>query len=308
MRLGVREPQRRPPRATEHEPALEAELLAQPLDVADQVRGRVDRQVDAVVGRIRRAVAAAALIEEHDAIRTRVEEPPPARRAARSRSPVQHDRGLRRAVAVHLPVDQLAIADVELPRRGRLIHRRSRPRPGRSPAGASRRSRVRGRTPRARGGGRPSCRRRVGRRSPVRSPRRGRRLPDAYAPTIWSSWAMNALETSSVSIESTTDPSTSRPPRRSSATPTAGAAAWPLKSITASIAPTLCRNDRAAPSRPPGGPRPRARARAPRSPRCGRPRPDADQGRAPARRPAHRCPAHLRRARTATHRAASGRA
>ena len=61
---------------------------------------------------------------------------------------------------------------------------------------------------------------------------------------------MNALEAPSVSSVSTTDPSTSRPPRFNIPTPSAGAPGWPLKSITASMRPTPCRSERAAPTSP----------------------------------------------------------
>ena len=41
MRLGIGERERRPPRAAEHLPALDAEMLAQTLDVVDQIPGGV---------------------------------------------------------------------------------------------------------------------------------------------------------------------------------------------------------------------------------------------------------------------------
>jgi hypothetical protein len=43
VRLGVGERQRAAPRSAEDEPALDLEVLAQPLDVGDEVGGRVVR-------------------------------------------------------------------------------------------------------------------------------------------------------------------------------------------------------------------------------------------------------------------------
>ncbi len=69
VRLGVRQRERAAPRSAEHQPALDAEVLTQRLDVRDQMPSRV---VDQRCMRL--ALAAAALIEEHDAVALRVEE------------------------------------------------------------------------------------------------------------------------------------------------------------------------------------------------------------------------------------------
>src|SRR5687767_6124100 len=63
MRLRVGEGERTAPGAAEHQPALDAELLAQLLDVVDQVPGGV--VFEAGVGR---ALAAAALVQQNDAV------------------------------------------------------------------------------------------------------------------------------------------------------------------------------------------------------------------------------------------------
>src|SRR3954462_7298848 len=69
MRLGVGERERAAPRPSEHEPAIDAEVYAQGFDVGHQVPGGVVDQRG-----VRLALAATALVEEHDAIAFWVEE------------------------------------------------------------------------------------------------------------------------------------------------------------------------------------------------------------------------------------------
>ena len=101
--LRVREAERAAPRPAEHEPALDLELLAQPLDVGDQVLGRVVGQ------RVRAAAATPALVEHDDAVAGEVEVVGPPRRAARPRAAVQHDRRLASWITNHLPEDLVAV-------------------------------------------------------------------------------------------------------------------------------------------------------------------------------------------------------
>ena len=82
----------------------------------------VDRSVDEVAG-VRRAQAAAPLVELDQAIALRVEPAAPAGAAAAAGSAVERDRGLAVRVARRLPVDRLAVADVEHPGRVRLDRR-----------------------------------------------------------------------------------------------------------------------------------------------------------------------------------------
>ena len=63
MRLGVSQRQRAAPGASEHQPALDAQLLAQPFYVHHQVGGAVVAQLAA-----RRGAAAAALVEQDRAV------------------------------------------------------------------------------------------------------------------------------------------------------------------------------------------------------------------------------------------------
>ena len=98
LRIGERE--RRAPRAAEHLPAFDPEMLAQRFDVGDQVpRGVVHE------ARGGPALAAAALIEQHDAVALRVEEPAHLRIGAAARTAVQEHDGLALRIAALLVVD-----------------------------------------------------------------------------------------------------------------------------------------------------------------------------------------------------------
>ena len=108
MRLGIGERQRRAPGAAEHQPLLEAAHLSQPLDVGDQMPGRVGLQ--AGVGR---RLAAAALVEQDHVVEIRVEQPALLRRDGAARPAMQEDGGLRALGADTLPVDRVAVADVQ---------------------------------------------------------------------------------------------------------------------------------------------------------------------------------------------------
>ena len=109
--LRVGQPERDAPRDAEHEPAVDAEVRPQPLQVGDQVsvvlasRSAPDRPV-------RRAAPAAALVEQDDAVRGRVEEAPLPGRAARARAAVEHDGGLA-AGFPHASQKAVAVPDVE---------------------------------------------------------------------------------------------------------------------------------------------------------------------------------------------------
>ena len=88
MLLGVGQGQRAAPAATEHLPALELQMLAELLDVGDQIPRRVLRDLG-----VRRALTAAALIEDHDAVARRIEEPAHRGTLAAAGSAMQeHDR------------------------------------------------------------------------------------------------------------------------------------------------------------------------------------------------------------------------
>jgi hypothetical protein len=68
------------PAPAPQQPPPDAEVLAQPLHVRDQVVGRVGRQVGGGVAGVRGAAPAAALVELDDQIGLGIEQPPPPRR------------------------------------------------------------------------------------------------------------------------------------------------------------------------------------------------------------------------------------
>ncbi len=97
---GVGDAEGAAPRAAEHLPAVDAEVLAQALDVGDEVPGGV------VVERGERlALAAAALVEQDDAVARRVEEAPVLGVGAAAGPAVQEHHRLAGAVARLLEVE-----------------------------------------------------------------------------------------------------------------------------------------------------------------------------------------------------------
>ena len=66
MPLRVRQRQRHPPRPAAQQPPVHAQVLPQPLHVAEQVRGRVQAHVRRRVAGVRSAAIAVALVEEDD--------------------------------------------------------------------------------------------------------------------------------------------------------------------------------------------------------------------------------------------------
>jgi hypothetical protein len=85
-------------------------MLAQPLDICDQVPGRVVLETC-----VRPAAAAAALIEQDDPVARRIEEPSRAGVATGAGSAVQEDRRLARRIAAFLPIDFVTVADRQVP-------------------------------------------------------------------------------------------------------------------------------------------------------------------------------------------------
>ena len=106
MRLGVREGEGRAPRAADHQPALDAEVLADRLDVGDEVLRRVggERQ-------IRMAAPGAALVEQEGVEARRIEQPPVQVLRSAARSAVQEHRRDAAGAADLLDVQPMAVAD-----------------------------------------------------------------------------------------------------------------------------------------------------------------------------------------------------
>ena len=124
MGLGIGQRQRAAPGAAEHQPALDPEHGAQPLDVGHQMPGGVGLQRGEWC-----AAAAAALVEQEDPVALGIEQPAMLGAAAAARPAMQEHGGLAGGVAADLPKDAMAIADVEvamvvgLDRRVEVAHR-----------------------------------------------------------------------------------------------------------------------------------------------------------------------------------------
>lgn len=113
MALGVRERERHAPRAAQDEPLLDAEVLTEPLDVGDEVVGRVGDEGLHRLGGRRQGSTRHALVEGDDSIAIRIE---PSTRSDPRRGagpPVEDERRLAGRVAHGLPVHAVAVADVE---------------------------------------------------------------------------------------------------------------------------------------------------------------------------------------------------
>ena len=108
MRFGVSQRERRTPRAAEQQPALDAQVCAQPLDVGDELGRRVIAQFPQ-----RRRLAGTALVVDDDPVVRRIVEAPVVGRAAAAGTSVQEDDGHAARIARLLPVHR--VQGVELP-------------------------------------------------------------------------------------------------------------------------------------------------------------------------------------------------
>ncbi len=108
MGFAVGERERAAPRAAEHQPAFDAEMRAQRLDVGDEMRRGVVAQF--AQGR---GAPGAALVENHDAVMRGIEEAPVSRRGAGAGTAVekQHRRPAR--ITRLLPVHAVHAVEIE---------------------------------------------------------------------------------------------------------------------------------------------------------------------------------------------------
>src|SRR5580698_945834 len=102
MGLRIRQRQRRAPRAAEYLPALDAQVLADTLDVRHQVPGGVAVQL-----RMWRGLAAATLVEQHDAVNRRVEEASAFRTGTAARTTMQEYHRLTLWITALLVIDRM---------------------------------------------------------------------------------------------------------------------------------------------------------------------------------------------------------
>jgi hypothetical protein len=113
MPLCVGKDQCRSPRAAIQEPPRDAEMLTQLLHVGEEVFRRVHAHVGVRITGVRRAASAAALVEEHDAVPLGIEVAAIPQAASRSRATVNNKCRLTGGTAAHLPIDVVAVTDVE---------------------------------------------------------------------------------------------------------------------------------------------------------------------------------------------------
>src|SRR5262245_24142534 len=115
MTLRVCERQRRTPGAAEHQPLIDAQVLAQCFHVSDEMPRRVVDEAG-----MRAAATAAALVEQDDAIRIRIEETARAIVTARARAAVHEQGWLARGIATLLVIDLMLGRDPQVTRIVRL--------------------------------------------------------------------------------------------------------------------------------------------------------------------------------------------
>ncbi len=113
VRLRVPQAQCRAPGHAPHQPPLDAQVGTQPLQVGHEVGGRVDAHVGVVGARAGQGPSGAALVEQDDPIGGGVEVPPEIGAGPAPRSPVQDQGWLAVRISAGLPVDAVAVADVE---------------------------------------------------------------------------------------------------------------------------------------------------------------------------------------------------
>jgi hypothetical protein len=100
-------------------------MLAQAFHVGDQVMGGVGGQISGRVAGVGHAPATVALVEQDDAVALGIEDAALTRRATRARASMNDQRWLALGITADLPVDEMAVAGVEMPvaiRLDRRIH------------------------------------------------------------------------------------------------------------------------------------------------------------------------------------------
>jgi hypothetical protein len=120
MRLRVCERERTAPRPAEDLPAVDAEVAPQQLEICDQVPRGVVPQLGVGIRDVRGRSAAAALIEQHNAVPLRIEEPAVPGRGTAAGPAVQEDDGLSVGISALLPIHAVAVTDQQHPALVRL--------------------------------------------------------------------------------------------------------------------------------------------------------------------------------------------
>src|SRR5687767_8994807 len=95
-------------------------MLTESLDVCNQVPGGVRAQIGCLFTGVRPASATATLIKKYDAITCRIEQAPQLGMQPSTRPTVQEDCRLACRVPALLPIDLLAVTDIQHPAGVRL--------------------------------------------------------------------------------------------------------------------------------------------------------------------------------------------
>jgi hypothetical protein len=111
LRIGQR--QRADPGAAGHQPALDAEMLAQGFDIGQQVGGGVGGEIGCRITRRGCAAAALALVQQHDVVGGGIKIPAVSGAAARARPAMQHQRRFALRIAAAFPIQVVSIGGSE---------------------------------------------------------------------------------------------------------------------------------------------------------------------------------------------------
>lgn len=103
MDFCVGERQRTPPGTAEDKPPFDIEMIAEPLDVGDQVVGGIGGQIHVRRASVRGTPAAASLVVQHDAIALGIEEASMPGRAPRAGPTVKDERRFSLRIPADLP-------------------------------------------------------------------------------------------------------------------------------------------------------------------------------------------------------------
>src|ERR1700710_2826485 len=88
-------------------------MRAKDFSVGHEVPGRIDLHVNVIPAGMRRAASATSLVEEDDPVAVRVEQSAMPGRAASAWAAMEEHGGLAVGIATHLPIQRVAVADIE---------------------------------------------------------------------------------------------------------------------------------------------------------------------------------------------------
>lgn len=107
------ENQGRSPRTTVQQPPVDAEILAEQFHIGKEVLGGVVGHIDRRIRRVRQALPAPSLIEQHDPEGVWIEAPSRAAPTSTAGPDVYHQHRPAFGTSAGFPVDLIAVTDVE---------------------------------------------------------------------------------------------------------------------------------------------------------------------------------------------------